>query len=180
MLPADFDEHFEALGLRPDATFAIVRTRARRLLFLHHPDRNGDDAFARFQYSRVAQSYRSLCDAFARHGLDHPLGRCQACGELDRLYRASDGNHYCLVCASDRRGRRGLPGPPIAIVWCVGPALSLAVAAGLLVYGVMIEHRPALVWSLVVSGVSFAWLLLLCLKIRLNVSHEERSRLARR
>jgi hypothetical protein len=180
MIPADFDEHFQALGLKPEAGYETVRARARRLLFLHHPDRNADDAFARFQYARVAHAYRTLCDAFARHGRDHPRGRCHGCGELDRLYRGIDGNHYCLVCASDARGRRALPAPPIAMVWCVGPALMLLAAVVLLFHGLLTGSVRALGGSVVSAGVVLLWLLLLCLRIRYTVSRDERSRLARR
>jgi len=180
MLPADFDEHFQVLGLKPDATFEMVRGRARRLLFVHHPDRNADDAFARFQYARVATAYRALCDAFARHGQDHPLGRCHGCGDLDRLYRGNDGNHYCLVCASDARGRRALPAPPVTIVWCVGPAVALLAALALLFHGLLTGSVRALGWSTASAGAVLVWLLLLCLSIRYTVSREERHRLARR
>ena len=180
MIPPDFDECFEALGLEPRVSLAAVRARYRRLVFRHHPDRTNDDAYARHRFQQVTHAYKTLTEAYAKCNPTHPFGRCQRCSEADDLFRAPDGNYYCHRCSTDRRGRRGLPQPPVLVATCSGVMVALAAAAVLLVQGVRTGAWGYLAASLASTGVALVWLMVLCLTIRYTVLSRQRRRVARR
>jgi hypothetical protein len=179
MIPADFDHCFDALGLPRNATRARVRARYRRLLFIHHPDRNGDDQAARHRFEEITNAYRTLDSVFARFGTDHPLGRCRQCGDLEELFRAPEGDGLCRVCATDRRGRRGLPAPSVIVISCGASILGLMAAATLLILGLAAGRWTYVTASLIFDGLALGWLMVLCLSIRYTATREERQRSAR-
>lgn len=179
MIPADFDDCFDALGLPRNATRARVRARYRRLLFLHHPDRNRDDQAARRRFKEVTDAYRTLDSVFARFGAGHPIGRCRQCGDLAELFRVPEGDGLCRVCATDRRGRRGLPAPQVAVISGGASIIGLIAAAILLILGLAGRRWTYVTASLVCDGLALAWLMVLCFSIRYTATREERRRSAR-
>ncbi len=109
---------FAVLGLPPDAGRDQVRTRYRRLAFLHHPDRNhaSADSFRRFR--RISHAYHTLrtwldaCDAGETHG------ECACCRRPGPTRRGLDGRARCRDCLASAWGRRFLPSPPVVVAGC--------------------------------------------------------------
>jgi hypothetical protein len=174
VIPSEFDRCFGVLGLDSRASLETVRARYRRLLFLHHPDRRGDDAYARHQFAQVTHAYRALVEAFARHGKSHPHGRCRACNEWADVFRAPDGNFYCEPCATGLGGRRALPAPPITVATFGGVMALLAAAAILLVRGLCAGTVGHLIAAIGLASAAMAWLLVVCLLLRYTVTPRER------
>ena len=174
MISSEFDRCFEVLGLDSRATLETVRARYRRLLFLHHPDRRGHNAYNRHQFAQVTQAYRALVEAFARHGKSHPHGRCRACSEWADVFRAPDGSFYCEPCATGLGGRRALPAPPVTIATCGGVMALLAAAAFLLVHGATAGALRYVVAALGLTSAAMICLLVVCLRLRYTVTARER------
>ena len=170
MISSDFDRCFEVLRLDPRASLDTVRARYRRLLFLHHPDRRGDDAYNRHQFAQVTQAYRALVEAFARHGQSHPHGRCRACNEWADIFRAPDGNFYCERCATGLGGRRALPAPPVTMATCGGVMALLAVASILLCAGTVVS----VIAAIGLASAAMIWLLVVCLRLQYTITARER------
>jgi len=177
VISSEFDRCFEVLGLDSRATLETVRARYRRLLFLHHPDRRGHNAYNRHQFAQVTQAYRALVEAFARHGKSHPHGRCRACDEWADVFRAPDGNFYCEPCATGLGGRRALPAPPITVATCGGVMALLAAAAFLLVRGLNGGSAGHVIAAIGLTTAAMAWLLVVCLLLRYTVTPREREQI---
>lgn len=67
-------DHYEVLGIPPDASQSDIREAYRRLAFEHHPDRNqaGPDADDRMK--QINEAYATLSDALRRRAYDIPRG----------------------------------------------------------------------------------------------------------
>ncbi|MBX2811986.1 MAG: DnaJ domain-containing protein [Myxococcales bacterium] len=70
------NEHWEVLGLGPDASQEEIKTAYRRLARENHPDRNPNDLDAAHRFRRAAEAYRALSSAFQTS--DEPLAETKS------------------------------------------------------------------------------------------------------
>jgi len=66
--------HYDQLGVRPEADEAQIRTAYRRMVLKYHPDRNKDPR-ATETFLRVTEAYETLSDPERRKRYDAILGR---------------------------------------------------------------------------------------------------------
>jgi curved DNA-binding protein CbpA len=85
-LGAMHSDHYQALGIHPQASHAEVRAAYLRLMRAHHPDRRPDDAAAADVARRANAAWEVLGDAARRASYD----RLRAGGRLEvRFMRVS-------------------------------------------------------------------------------------------
>ncbi len=51
------------LDLRPPVTIAIVKTRYKELVKLHHPDANGGDKASEERFKQISEAYRTVMNS---------------------------------------------------------------------------------------------------------------------
>lgn len=61
---------YEILGVAPGASTETIRVAYRRLVKLHHPDTNGDDAAAGERFLAIQEAYEILADPDKRADYD--------------------------------------------------------------------------------------------------------------
>ncbi|VBB87307.1 Putative protein of unknown function [Podospora comata] len=66
-------QHYNMLGVRPDATFADVKKAYHRMARLRHPDKHGNSAAATADFQELQQAYEILSDPKARHTYDQTI-----------------------------------------------------------------------------------------------------------
>lgn len=101
---------------------ALLKTRYRRLAFLHHPDRNGNSPASYALFTRINRAYH-LLDRLLADGEVVDSQPCRRCGQRPARLIGLDRNPYCRDCLVYAGGRRLLPAPPTVVASC-------AVAAG--------------------------------------------------
>jgi len=67
-------DHYEVLGVSPDANTEDIREAYRRLAFRHHPDRNQMRGDADERMARINEAYTILSDPLRRKAYDIPRG----------------------------------------------------------------------------------------------------------
>lgn len=95
-------DHYEVLGVPPDASTEDVREAYRRLAFRYHPDRNqagGDERMA-----RINEAYSILSDPLRRKAYDIPRGY----GSRVPLFEKGTRVKVNSSSASLYRGRTGV------------------------------------------------------------------------
>ncbi|MDP9033355.1 MAG: J domain-containing protein [Myxococcota bacterium] len=66
-------DHYEVLGVSPDAPDSVIRTAYRALASKHHPDRNQDDPDAELKLKRLNAAFQVLSDPAKRRHYDELL-----------------------------------------------------------------------------------------------------------
>lgn len=67
-------DHYEVLGVSPDASTEGIREAYRRLAFRYHPDRNQLRGDADERMARINEAYTILSDPLRRKAYDVPRG----------------------------------------------------------------------------------------------------------
>ena len=106
---------------------ARLKSRYRRLAFLHHPDRNGSSHASYAHFTRINQAYHLLDRLLESEG-SWNSALCAGCGVRPARLRGLDRNPYCRDCLMFAGGRRLLPAPPTVIASCAFAAVAQAVA----------------------------------------------------
>ncbi|KAJ8610541.1 hypothetical protein CTAYLR_009750 [Chrysophaeum taylorii] len=64
------DDHYKALGVRPTASAADIRSQYRQLAKKYHPDKNPNDPKAAEKFQKIATAYEVLSDDEKRRDYD--------------------------------------------------------------------------------------------------------------
>lgn len=97
-------DHYEVLGVAPDAGEEEIREAYRRLAFQHHPDRNRGSRDAASRMKEINEAYAILSDPVKRRDYDAPRGylnRVPRFGARSRVKVSSNS-------ASPYRGHTGV------------------------------------------------------------------------
>jgi len=144
------DEAIAIMGPSCVADRARLRARYRRLAFLHHPDRNPDDAASFSRFKEIGRAYRLLEELLRRQDVcDGQM--CARCNQRLGLRRGLDRNVYCRDCLVYDGGRRLLPAPPTVIASCACAAAAQLAALALLLVHLGTGRRMFAVGALVAA-----------------------------
>lgn len=72
-LPMKLPDYYHILGVSETATAADIKRAYRKLVFMHHPDRNGGSAEAEEKFKVINRAYEVLSDPVARGLYDAQL-----------------------------------------------------------------------------------------------------------
>lgn len=97
-------DHYEVLGVAPDASEEEIREAYRRLAFQYHPDRNRGSRDAASRMKGINEAYAILSDAAKRRDYDVPRGY------QNRAPRFGTGSRVKVSSSSPSpyRGRTGI------------------------------------------------------------------------
>ncbi len=66
-------DHYEILGIGPNATSGQIKVAYRRMALKYHPDKNPQNQLAEKKFIEIAQAYEVLSDPIKRHRYDNGL-----------------------------------------------------------------------------------------------------------
>ena len=98
--------HYQTLGISPNAGLKEIKTAFKRLAFQYHPDKNDGDKGAEEKFKEINEAYKTLSSAVLRKAYDDKI---KITSSLKVNYVYHEGGFYRSVFNSTTKPSTNVP-----------------------------------------------------------------------